>query len=146
MSRFFTLEQAEQLLPEVDKALRELLDAKADYEEVQNNLRDLSRQITMMGGTQVNPQNVAGMNQRKEKSAQQLKDVFEKIQEIGCQIKDVEIGLVDFPTLYHGDEVCLCWKLGETGIRYWHGMTEGFRGRKAIDQEFLENHRGDSVS
>lgn len=146
MSRFFTLEQAERLLPDVDKALRDLLEAKAEHEEAQNHLRELSRQIMMMGGTQVNPQNVMERNQRKERSAQQLKEAFEKIQEIGCQIKDIDIGLVDFPTLYHGDEVCLCWKLGEPKIRFWHGMTEGFRGRKAIDQEFLENHRGDLVS
>ena len=49
---------------------------------------------------------------------------------------------IDFLTLYHGREVCLCWKLGEDRIRFWHGMEEGFRGRKAIDEEFLENHAG----
>ena len=55
-------------------------------------------------------------------------------------IKDLEIGLIDFPTLFRGQEVYLCWKLGEDKIRFWHGIHEGFRGRKAIDQDFLDNH------
>jgi hypothetical protein len=58
-------------------------------------------------------------------------------------VKDLDIGLVDFPTTFNGVEVYLCWKLGEPGIEFWHGVEEGFRGRKPIDREFLENHRGD---
>jgi hypothetical protein len=52
--------------------------------------------------------------------------------------------LIDFPALYQGREVLLCWKLGEDRIAFWHGVDEGFRGRKPIDDEFRENHRGDS--
>ena len=48
----------------------------------------------------------------------------------GCQLKDVEIGLVDFPTLYRGKEVYLCWKFGEAGIGYWHPIEDGYRGRQ----------------
>ena len=51
--------------------------------------------------------------------------------------------LVDFPTLFKGVEVYLCWKLGEPAIDFWHGIDEGFRGRKPIDKEFLDHHRGD---
>ena len=65
------------------------------------------------------------------------------IQENGVVVKDLDIGLIDFPTLFRGEEVYLCWKLGETGIRFWHGLDEGFRGRKPIDEEFLANHRGE---
>jgi hypothetical protein len=50
---------------------------------------------------------------------------------------------VDFPTLFRGVEVYLCWKLGESGIEFWHGVDEGFRGRKPIDQDFLDHHEGD---
>jgi hypothetical protein len=55
-------------------------------------------------------------------------------------VKDLDIGLVDFPTVFRGVEVCLCWKLGEPRIGYWHGAEEGFRGRKPIDQDFLAHH------
>jgi hypothetical protein len=59
-------------------------------------------------------------------------------------VKDLDIGLIDFPTLFHGVEVYLCWKLDEPAIEFWHGVDEGFRGRKAIDRDFRDNHRGDS--
>ena len=59
----------------------------------------------------------------------------------GAQIKDLDIGLIDFLTMYRGREVLLCWKLGEEGIGYWHGTEEGFRGRKPIDDEFREHRR-----
>jgi hypothetical protein len=45
--------------------------------------------------------------------------------------------------LLHGEEVYLCWKLGESAIHFWHGVHEGFRGRKPIDQEFIEHHQGE---
>jgi hypothetical protein len=77
---------------------------------------------------------------RKDASTASIKAAVEKIQEIGCQLKDIETGLVDFPTLYHGKEVYLCWKLGESSIGFWHHVEDGFRGRHAIDSEFLANH------
>jgi hypothetical protein len=55
-------------------------------------------------------------------------------------VKDLDTGLLDFPTLYQGREVYLCWRLGESQINYWHGVDEGFAGRKAIDDDFLANH------
>jgi hypothetical protein len=64
---------------------------------------------------------------------------------MGVLVKDLDIGLIDFLTHYQGREVCLCWKLGEERIRFWHGTGEGFAGRKPIDGEFLENHRGDAL-
>jgi hypothetical protein len=62
---------------------------------------------------------------------------------MGVLVKDLDTGLVDFPTLFRGVEVYLCWKLGENGIEFWHGVEEGFRGRKSIDQDFLDHHEGD---
>jgi hypothetical protein len=80
---------------------------------------------------------------RRDAAGAMLKNSIEAVQETGCLVKDLDIGLVDFPTLFRGVEVYLCWKLGEPGIEFWHGIEEGFRGRKPIDREFLDNHRGD---
>jgi hypothetical protein len=66
----------------------------------------------------------------------------EKLEEAGVVVKDLDIGLVDFPTLYRGEEVYLCWRMDEPDIDYWHGVHEGFAGRKEIDQTFVDNHRG----
>jgi hypothetical protein len=83
---------------------------------------------------------------RRESSARNLNQAMETVQSYGCLIKDLDVGLVDFPTLYRGEEVYLCWKLGESGISFWHGVTEGFRGRKKITREFLDHHKGDPTN
>jgi hypothetical protein len=81
--------------------------------------------------------------ERRETAGRRLKAILEEVQTVGCVVKDLDIGLVDFPTLLDGVEVCLCWKLGEPRIEYWHGLEEGFRGRKPIDENFLKHHHGD---
>ena len=74
-----------------------------------------------------------GARLQRERAAESLKKAIESIHESGCVIKDLDIGLLDFPTLFRGEEVYLCWKLGEPKITHWHGLEEGFAGRKPID-------------
>jgi len=94
----------------------------------------------------VDQKKIRQSKQQRDQQAQNLKTAVDRIQELGCIIKDLDIGLVDFPTLFRGEEVYLCWKLGEPAIRFWHGTHEGFAGRKAIDEEFRQKHRGDAAS
>ena len=74
------------------------------------------------------------------KGAADAKAKVKKIADAGALVKDLDIGLLDFMTRYKAQDVCLCWRLGESGIHFWHGETEGFGGRKPIDYEFLQNH------
>jgi hypothetical protein len=90
----------------------------------------------MMGGVLIDREEIQRHKQQRDSSAEGLKAAIEQIQEFGCVIKDLDVGLIDFTTLYRGEEVYLCWKLGESGIRFWHGTHEGFAGRKPIDEEF----------
>jgi hypothetical protein len=143
MTRYFTLHQAERLLPDVERAIREAIGLKAEYQQAETELRSEMQRVTMLGGVDLNRGAFADLRKRCEASAERLKEVIEEIHEIGCLVKDLDIGLIDFPTLLRGEEVYLCWKLGETGIAFWHGVEEGFRGRKAIDSEFLTNHQGE---
>lgn len=133
------------MLPEVERALRDALFHKAEYQSAEEALNATMQGIRMAGGSRVNPGPILATRARRDASASALRGVFETIEQIGVLIKDLDIGLIDFPTLYQGREVCLCWKLGEESIRFWHGTDEGFAGRKPIDDEFLENHRGDAV-
>lgn len=146
MPRYFTLQQAESVLPYVEAAIREAIRLKSVYVQAEVEFRELTRKVMISGGMNVDRAAAAELKNAREESAAQLQSSLEKIQEFGCQVKDLDIGLLDFPTLYRGREVLLCWKLGETGIAHWHGTEEGFRGRKPIDEEFLQNHRGDAVS
>ncbi len=142
MPRYFTLEQAERVLPKVEAAVRTAIVLKAEYQSAEESLRDLSRRVMMSGGMAVNRESALLLKQTRDRSAERLNEAMKEIAEHGCQVKDLDIGLLDFPTLYRGREVLLCWRLGERRIEYWHGLEEGFRGRKPIDEDFLANHRG----
>lgn len=64
-----------------------------------------------------------------------LADELERVRALGGQIKDIETGLVDFPGRRGGDDILLCWKLGEKQIRYWHTVDGGFGSRRPIDEQ-----------
>jgi hypothetical protein len=143
MPRYFTHRQAEQLLPEVESAIRDAISLKSEYEDAEAEWQGFSRRVTLMGGMPVDHSKVLEQKKRRESTAHGLKEVLERIQDYGCVVKDLDVGLIDFPTLLRGEEVYLCWKLGESGISFWHGVSEGFGGRKPIDREFLDHHQGE---
>jgi hypothetical protein len=143
MPRFFTITQAERLLPKVEERIREALFIKAEYQRAEEELRATQRRIMLSGGAVVDQAHIANIKTTRDGAAEKLQEVCDDIQEFGCLVKDLDIGLLDFPTLYRNEEVYLCWRLGEDRIRFWHQIEAGFRGRKAIDDEFLANHRGD---
>ena len=140
MSKFFTRDQAERVLPEVEQLLREALHLKSQFVDADELLKETVREITMRGGMSVNNERLGDARERRDAAAGRLPTVIEAIQEHGCLIKDLDTGLLDFPTLYEGREVYLCWRLGEQRIEYWHDIEEGFRGRKPIDDAFLAKH------
>ncbi len=57
----------------------------------------------------------------------------ERLEELGVVLKDADTGLLDFPALRSGRHVELCWQVGEDAVRFWHGLGEGFAGRKPVD-------------
>jgi hypothetical protein len=143
MSKRFTHEEARRFLPVVGRLLREAVALKAEYQEAERQIQALSGQITLMGGMVVDRSRVLNARVQRDEAAARLKNALEKVEETGCLVKDLDIGLVDFPTLFRGREVYLCWKLGEDDIAFWHGVDEGFAGRKPIDRDFLDHHEGD---
>ena len=130
------------MLPEVEGLLRSLIQLKDDYQRTETELSRLLQRISAAGGVIPPRDKIAQLRTRKDASARGLQSSLQRLQETGCQLKDLDAGLVDFPTLYRDKEVYLCWKLGESGITYWHHVEDGFRGRHSIDSEFLANHRG----
>lgn len=143
MPRYFTLDQARLLLTSADRLLRQAIALREDHERSRQELENIDRKVMMVGGMFIDRQKYAGLRARVDATALRMQEIFREIEDVGFQIKDLDIGLIDFPTLYRGEEVCLCWKLGEADIEFWHGTTEGFRGRKPIDQQFIDEHRGD---
>jgi hypothetical protein len=129
-------------LPDVEEALREAVRHKAEFQNASTELEGSLGRIRASGGALVNRGAHLAIRARRDNSAAALKEALEKIEQTGALVKDLDIGLIDFLSLYQGREVCLCWKLGEDRVRFWHGLEEGFRGRKLIDDEFLKSHRG----
>jgi len=129
MTRHFTLEQAQALLPSVRLQLETAIAARSALEETQEKESDDENS-----------------RQRAERNLAALEEALTNILELGIQVKDLETGLLDFPSLYKGREVLLCWRLGEPGIGHWHELESGFRGRRRVDRDFLDHHRGDPLN
>ena len=143
MAKRFTLQEAQNLIPTVDRLLQQAIAMKSEYDEAERVIQQFTEWVMLMGGVQVDRERALDSRSRRESAATQLRNAIEQVQELGCVVTDLDTGLVDFPTLFRGVEVYLCWKLGETSIEFWHGVDEGFRGRKAIDPDFIEHHEGD---
>jgi hypothetical protein len=140
--RYFTLPQAESLLPEVERFLRDALLHKSEAQKAHQELEEASDRIRMSGGMRVNPGQFLAVRARRDTSVAALKEALEQIEKAGALVKDLDIGLIDFLSRFQDRDVCLCWKLGESGIGFWHSVDEGFQGRKPIDQEFRDGHSG----
>ena len=139
MSKRFTLREAQSLLPQVERLLQDAMRLKPEFDEAVAAVQKMKERVHIMGGMLIDRDAALEIRQRRESSSKLLKQTVEEILEMGVQIKDIETGLVDFPTRFRGRDVYLCWKLGESDIEYWHG-DEGFRGRKPIDRDFLDHH------
>ncbi|MHB2016815.1 MAG: DUF2203 family protein [Candidatus Xenobia bacterium] len=72
------------------------------------------------------------VSHRIEEVKAELSQLLKQVQEVGGVVKDLELGLVDFPAIVGRDAVYLCWRMGELEIRYYHGVEEGFGGRKLL--------------
>ena len=132
--RTFTLDEAQSLLPVLESLLRTAIDAKKVMEEVDGQMQALSQRIFLNGGTHVDVVATARRKAQRAKAEQNAKDALSEIGSIGVQVKDLDIGLLDFPCEVDGRIVLLCWKMGEASITHWHGAEEGFAGRKLIDE------------
>ncbi len=133
----FTLQEAQTLVPVLQALLKRAMDGKKLIEAVQNELQDLKHRILLSGGLMVDVPAVAHRRAEHDKALQAIKDVLAEIDAIGVQVKDLDIGLLDFPCVVEDEIILLCWKYGEEKIAFWHGLEEGFRGRKPIDERIL---------
>jgi hypothetical protein len=132
--RTFTLREAQSMLPVLESLLRRSIEAKSQIEEVDQELAELGERIFLSGGMLVDVAACAARKAQRDKAIQSAKDTLSEINAIGVQVKDLDVGLLDFPCLVDGEVVLLCWKLGEATISHWHGTEEGYAGRKPIDK------------
>ena len=131
--RTFTLDEAQTLLPILESLLKQAINGKKLIEEVDAELQETAHRVFLNGGTLVNVVHLARRKAERGKAIHRIKDAVAEIDATGVQVKDLDIGLLDFPCQVEGEVILLCWKLGEEKITHWHGTSEGFVGRKPID-------------
>jgi hypothetical protein len=139
--RTFTLDEAQSLLPVLESLLRTAIAGKALIEQVEAEQQALSHRIFLNGGMFLDIVPLARRKAERTKAEQRAKDAIAEIDSIGVQVKDLDIGLLDFPCEVEGQIILLCWKLGEKSITHWHGTQEGFAGRKPIDERIAKARR-----
>jgi hypothetical protein len=139
--RTFTLDEAKSLLPVLESLLRSAIAGKKVIEEFEAEQQELNHRIFLNGGTHVDVVPLARRKAERVKAEQRAKDALAEIDSIGVQVKDLDIGLLDFPCEVEGEIILLCWKLGETSITHWHGTQEGFAGRKPIDERIARGRK-----
>ncbi|PYU81674.1 MAG: hypothetical protein DMG51_14470 [Acidobacteria bacterium] len=135
--RLFTLTEAEHTRQELEPFLVEAMDSRKKLSGLENELSAVSARIMMMGGVLVPYEKLAAVRMQHQQLAETLKSALNRILETGCLIKDLDVGLLDFPAVINKQDVYLCWKLGEDRIRFYHRQDEGFDSRKPLDPHDL---------
>jgi hypothetical protein len=135
--RLFTLTEAERARRELEPFLIEAIGARKKLNELEVELGAVSTRILLMGGMIVPYAKLAEKRMQHQALAEVMKSNLERILSTGCVIKDLDVGLLDFPAIIDNEEVYLCWKLGEDRIRFYHRQNEGFSGRKPLDPRDL---------
>lgn len=126
MLRHFEIEEAQKVLPIVNRTVRRLM--------------KLNKTIMLMNSIEIDTndlsfeqfQNITRMNKDYHRLSYDFYKTLEDLESIGCILKDVEQGLVDFFSSFEGRDIFLCWKVGEKEIRYWHEIHAGVKGRQPI--------------
>jgi hypothetical protein len=129
--RYFTAEEANEALEEVRPLTEELVEHRRGLAELQERQVALTVRIAGNGGN-VQPHEVQGLQERLDEALAGIARCVARIHELGALVKDLDQGLVDFPAQRGEEEVLLCWRLGEEEVGFWHGLEEGFSGRRPL--------------
>jgi len=129
--RYFTAEEANDALQDVRPLTEELVAHRRALVDLQELQLSLTERIAGNGGN-VEPRKLQELQERLDEEVAGIARCVARIHEAGALVKDLDQGLVDFPARRAGEDVLLCWRLGEDEIGYWHGLEEGFSGRKPL--------------
>lgn len=132
-SKLFSLSEAERLRVQLEPILVEAMESRRKMAELDEQLGALAEKIQRSGGMQVSYEDAAKLRIERNRVESAVRSALERIHSTGCLVKDLDVGLLDFPARINDEEVYLCWRLGEDRIRFYHRQDEGFAGRKPLD-------------
>jgi hypothetical protein len=130
-TRYFTAEEANAALEEVRPLTEDLVAHRRALVELQERHVSLTERIAGNGGD-LDPRELEEVRGRLDEEVAGIAGCVARIHALGALVKDLDQGLVDFPARRGGEDVLLCWRLGEDEIAFWHGLEEGFSGRRPL--------------
>jgi hypothetical protein len=131
MVRHFTVQEANELLGTVRSLVERMVEQRREVVDQLERKRELGG-LTQTNGGGFPPRLPSEIDKALDVAAGELKRTIEELTELGVQIKDLDSGLVDFPSYRDGEEILLCWQLGEDEIAWWHTVDGGFAGRQPL--------------
>ncbi|HEY4388872.1 MAG TPA: DUF2203 domain-containing protein [Ktedonobacteraceae bacterium] len=131
MTHYFTREEAEALLPQIAEILRTIQEERRKMRTCEADLNALK--VQAMGNGHHLQERIVQAQHAIAEHIRILRAVFGEFQTFGCELKDPDTGLIDFLSLRAGQEIYLCWQLGEERIAFWHYLHTGFAGRQPLD-------------
>lgn len=127
LERIFTLAEANRLLPQLQEHLTAVKQAKAILIRTKDEIKKASAKAHYGGGSFAGPHYISAL--------EEISEHLQAVQELGVHVKDLDMGLCDFPHLLNGQVVYLCWKLGEDEIQWWHEINSGYAGRRPLEPD-----------
>lgn len=124
--KYFSVDEANSAVAEISPVVQELVEIKNSIESKIPKIKPVLKKTSSNGGgSKALTDHMISINRMEE--------LVGNLNNTGCILKDINMGLIDFPHLKDGREVYLCWKLGEKKVSFWHEIDAGFAGRKPID-------------
>jgi hypothetical protein len=143
--RLFTIEEANQRLPLVKVIVKDIVELYSDVQERRDRLATVLRSRGDAAQDGVNRLYSEELDQIESdilSDEKKIGEFVEELNQLGIEFKDPVKGLVDFPALIDGNEVYLCWKLGEPEVQFWHDLESGFDGRQSLLHDELSVSAG----
>ena len=131
MARYFTVAEANAVLPTVRPVVERMVERRREMRVQLERQQELGG-MTRSNGGGFNPRLPAEIEAALQEAAGDVSACIEELTELGVQVKDLDTGLVDFLSERDGEEILLCWQLGEDEIAWWHTLDGGFAGRRPL--------------
>lgn len=130
--RLFTVEEANQAIPELSATIRQMNRRRQDLIYLLVELEGLRSQAGQYRSDAEVERRIEAKVAEVNSLRRQLQEMHGTVGESGCVVRDYDRGLVDFPAIIEGQPGYLCWHSGEERIAFWHGPEDGFAGRKPL--------------
>lgn len=131
--RFFTVEEANALVPALEIEFGRIARARSEVAPLITRLGGAEVSVEILNGDREAPPGLREDALRLGGLAGEITSAVERMNALGALVKDLEMGLVDFYALREGEPVLLCWQFGEPAVTHWHGVEEGYGGRRPLE-------------